>query len=91
MPTFGSSYCNDTWRLAPRNILAEVHDGLITIKGVIDWEAGGSYPEYWEYVKALNTMSSVDEDDWWRFLPVLGMGEYCNDWAMDMLLETLLA
>ncbi|KAF2812798.1 kinase-like protein [Mytilinidion resinicola] len=73
----------------PRNILAELHDGHVKIKGIVDWEAGGSYPEYWEYVKSLNTMSSVEEDDWYHYLPVIGMGEYCNEWAMDLLLETL--
>ena len=76
--------------LHPRNILAELHDGHITIKGIVDWKAGGSYPEYWEYVKSLSTMSSTKEDDWWQFLPVLGMGEYQNEWATDMLLETLI-
>jgi aminoglycoside phosphotransferase (APT) family kinase protein len=76
--------------LHPRNILAELHDGNITIKGIVDWETGGSYPEYWEYVKSLNTMSSVDEDDWWQYLPVLGMGEYHNEWAVDTLLERLI-
>lgn len=74
----------------PRNILAELDDGQILVKGIIDWEAGGAYPEYWEYVKSLNTMSSVEEDDWWRYLPVPGMGEYCNEWAADMLIETLI-
>jgi hypothetical protein len=76
--------------LHPRNILAELHNGHITIKGIVDWEAGGSYPEYWEYVKSLNTMSSIEEDDWWYYLPVLGMGEYHNEWVTDMVLETLI-
>jgi predicted phosphoadenosine phosphosulfate sulfurtransferase len=62
----------------------------ITIKGIVDWEAGGSYPEYWEYVKSLNTMSSVEEDDWWHCLPMLGIGDYHNEWAVDMVLERLI-
>lgn len=37
------SHCD----LAPRNIL--VRDG--EIKGLVDWEDSGWYPEYWEYVK----------------------------------------
>ncbi|KAF1920862.1 hypothetical protein BDU57DRAFT_553137 [Ampelomyces quisqualis] len=51
--------------LHPRNVVAEFHDGHIMVK------------EYWEYVKSLNTVSSVDEDDWRHYLPVKGMGEYC--------------
>jgi hypothetical protein len=58
------------------------------VKGIVDWEAGGLYLEYWEYVKSFNTMSSVDEDDWCHYLPVLGMGEYCSELAADMVLET---
>ncbi|KAH8675139.1 kinase-like domain-containing protein [Ilyonectria robusta] len=37
------SHCD----LTPRNILVE--DGKI--KGLVDWEDSGWYPEYWEYVK----------------------------------------
>ncbi|ORX94402.1 kinase-like domain-containing protein [Clohesyomyces aquaticus] len=75
----------------PRNILAKIENGNVKVTGIIDWEAGGSYPEYWEYVKSLNTMSSVDEDDWCDWLPARGMGEFPKEWAVDMLLETLIA
>lgn len=76
--------------LHPRNILVAFDDGHIKVNGIIDWEAGGAYPEYWEYVKSLNTVSSVDEDDWCHFLPVKGMGEHCSEWAADMVLEMVL-
>lgn len=35
--------------LAPPNILVDPKEGKIT--GIIDWEFGGWYPEYWEYTK----------------------------------------
>jgi thiamine kinase-like enzyme len=35
--------------LAPNNILVDPKQGKIT--GIIDWEFGGWYPEYWEYTK----------------------------------------
>lgn len=35
--------------LAPRNILVDPKEGKIT--GIVDWEFGGWYPEYWEYTK----------------------------------------
>ncbi|KAH6856354.1 kinase-like domain-containing protein [Chaetomium sp. MPI-CAGE-AT-0009] len=35
--------------LHPRNIMVDPKAGKIT--GIIDWEFGGWYPEYWEYTK----------------------------------------
>ncbi|EGY14261.1 uncharacterized protein VDAG_05425 [Verticillium dahliae VdLs.17] len=46
------SHCD----LTPRNIL--VHDGKI--KGLIDWEDSGWYPEYWEYVKFFQRTADKD-------------------------------
>ena len=39
--------------LTPRNIL--VHNGKL--EAILDWEFAGFYPEYWEYAKALCTVS----------------------------------
>ncbi|KAF2432843.1 kinase-like protein [Tothia fuscella] len=44
--------------LAPRNII--VQRGRIT--GVVDWQFGGWYPEYWEYTKAHYSLYT--EADW---------------------------
>ncbi|KAF5124096.1 hypothetical protein E5D57_012019 [Metarhizium anisopliae] len=46
------SHCD----LAPRNIL--VQDGKIT--GLVDWEDGGWYPEYWDYVKFFQRPATMD-------------------------------
>ncbi|KJK86133.1 hypothetical protein H633G_10016 [Metarhizium anisopliae BRIP 53284] len=46
------SHCD----LAPRNIL--VQDGKIT--GLVDWEDGGWYPEYWDYVKFFQRPATTD-------------------------------
>ncbi|KAH6847688.1 kinase-like domain-containing protein [Chaetomium sp. MPI-CAGE-AT-0009] len=35
--------------LGPHNILVDPKDGRIT--GIVDWEFGGWYPEYWEYTR----------------------------------------
>ena len=37
--------------LHPRNIIIKDN----TIAGIIDWELGGWYLEYWEYVKGVNS------------------------------------
>ena len=40
----------------PRNIMVvDLEDGGVSLSGILDWEASGLYPEYWEYLKALNT------------------------------------
>lgn len=73
--------------LHPRNIM--VADDL-TITGLIGWEMGGWYPEYWENLKALNTLSATgaEGDDWWQYMPK-SIGLYHAEWALDRQLETL--
>lgn len=54
----------------PRNIMVEIiPSGDVRVTGVIDWEMGGWYPEYWEMYKALNTRDPREESDWWDMLP----------------------
>lgn len=50
------SHCD----LTPRNVL--VQDGKI--KGLVDWEDSGWYPEYWEYVKFFQRNAGKD---WKRY------------------------
>ncbi|CAL1714669.1 unnamed protein product [Somion occarium] len=53
-----------------RNIMVEdAPNDEIRITGIIDWEFGGWYPEYWELYRALNTRGGRDESDWWDYLP----------------------
>jgi aminoglycoside phosphotransferase (APT) family kinase protein len=42
--------------LSPRNII--VQDGQI--KGLLDWEFAGWYPEYWEYIKFFDRPAGCD-------------------------------
>ncbi|KAJ6439313.1 hypothetical protein O9K51_07198 [Purpureocillium lavendulum] len=67
------SHCD----LMPRNIL--VQDGKI--KGLIDWEDGGWYPEYWEYVKFFQRFG---ERDWKEYAEVI-FPELSQDELVDML------
>ncbi|OJD26709.1 hypothetical protein ACJ73_01917 [Blastomyces percursus] len=77
--------------LHPRNIMVRraQHGGLI-IAGIIDWEMGGAYPEYWEYLKALNTMFPLRRGDWFFFLPLEGIGKYTAELAIDNYIQKLL-
>ncbi len=40
-----------------------------TIQGVIDWEASGFYPVYWESIKATNNLTPREDFDWYDYLP----------------------
>ncbi|EER43101.1 conserved hypothetical protein [Histoplasma capsulatum H143] len=59
----------------------------IRITGLIDWEVGGAYPEYWEFVKSLNTVRPIRLGDWPFFLPLKGMGKYFEEYAIDCLID----
>jgi len=62
-------------------------DGVIELSGILDWEASGFYPEYWEQLKAMNTRSIRDTSDWWEYLPTSILG-YDNDVVLDRLIES---
>lgn len=50
--------------LRPANIIGQLQsDNVFTITGLIDWEYGGFYPEYWESTKATDGMSSAADSD----------------------------
>ena len=57
--------------LRPANIVVlPDQQGNYSISGILDWEMSGFYPDYWESVKATNTMAPQEEDDWYLHLPV---------------------
>ncbi|KAF8247890.1 hypothetical protein K440DRAFT_643505 [Wilcoxina mikolae CBS 423.85] len=81
--------------LHPRNIIVTVgqreevqeDEGDVKVVGLIDWETCGWYPEYWEFVKALSTLSSRDGlDDWWDYLPT-AIGRWPGEYAIDEMLS----
>ena len=59
----------------------------VTVTGILDWEMCGWYPEYWEYVKALNTITiGGDFSDWWSYLPA-NIGVWPKEHAVDVMLS----
>ncbi|PYH63730.1 uncharacterized protein BO88DRAFT_430108 [Aspergillus vadensis CBS 113365] len=59
----------------------------VTITGIIDWETCGWYPEYWEYLKALNTIfPGCNCEDWWEYLPKT-IGIWPKEHAVDLMLD----
>ncbi|TFY79424.1 hypothetical protein EWM64_g4588, partial [Hericium alpestre] len=89
------SLLRDTHRIAlthgdlrAHNVLAvcEGPNSHITLTGIVDWERGGWYPEYWELLKAMRTRTPDDESDWWDSLPDTISG-YRNELAVDRVVE----
>jgi hypothetical protein len=73
--------------LNPKNIiLLDGENGTVSVSGIIDWEMGGWYPEYWESLKALNLRSTDDESDWWNSLPE-EINQHVTEIALDSLVE----
>ncbi|EEP78622.1 predicted protein [Uncinocarpus reesii 1704] len=44
-------------------------NGCYIVTGIIDWEYSGFYPEYYECTGLTRTLSLVDENDWYLYLP----------------------
>lgn len=70
--------------LHPGNIMVDPKS--LEVAAVIDWEFGGWYPEYWEFVKA---MEPGPWDDWWQWFP-RGAAGYELEWGVDMVLDRVL-
>ncbi|KAL9109079.1 MAG: hypothetical protein Q9227_006170 [Pyrenula ochraceoflavens] len=88
--TFGTNHCIVMTHgdLHPRNILVDNEDDL-NITGIVDWDTGGGYPEYWEYIKALSTAFQAECPDWAQYLPVDGIGNYAEDYVKDQMLDRM--
>ena len=56
----------------PANILVKPDfdsSGQYIVTGIIDWEDSGFYPFYYECTVLTRTLSLVDENDWYLYLP----------------------
>ncbi|PGG97453.1 hypothetical protein GX51_07316 [Blastomyces parvus] len=73
--------------LHPRNILGVREGGGVQVTGLIDWEVGGVYPEYWEFVKSLNTVRPIRSGDWPFYLPLKGIWKHFGEYAIDCLVD----
>lgn len=85
--------------LHPRNIMVkweeDEQEGLghrrergIRITALLDWESSGWYPEYWEFVKALSTISMRGKmADWLEYLPTETIGNWPVELSINLLLD----
>ncbi|KAI1856407.1 hypothetical protein JX265_011654 [Neoarthrinium moseri] len=60
----------------------------VRISAILDWELSGWYPEYWEFVKALSTISIRGKTaDWLEYLPTEAIGTWPVELSFDSLLD----
>ena len=71
--------------LRPANIVVlPDQQGNYGISGILNWEMSGFYPDYWESVKATNTMAPQEENDWYLYLPTCASPTtYPLHWLLD--------
>ncbi|KAK2598485.1 hypothetical protein N8I77_011898 [Diaporthe amygdali] len=60
----------------------------IKVTSILDWEMAGWYPEYWEFVKALNTADVRGPlADWSDYLPTEAIGQWPLEYSLDLLIS----
>ncbi|TQV91999.1 hypothetical protein V2A60_004307 [Cordyceps javanica] len=70
--------------LQRKNIILKKDKSLV----LIDWEAAGWYPEYWEYTSAT-VAAAAWKDDWHEYLSEM-LDEYPNEYAwFDMIIREI--
>lgn len=69
------------------NIMVQLgENGQYQVTGLIDWDGGGFYPEFFESTKVTSLMSPVEKDDWFLFLPpCISPQRYPILWLRDRL------
>ncbi|CZT17628.1 uncharacterized protein RCC_03465 [Ramularia collo-cygni] len=68
----------------------KAHNILVTddghLSGILDWETGGWYPEYWEFTTAMRS----SKDSWWSQTAAwMGGDQYSKELACDRALHRL--
>lgn len=68
--TFGSVFTHGDVRTSNIMVKQDLDSGgQYVVTGIIDWEDSGFYPFYYECTVLTRTLSLVDEDDWYLYLP----------------------
>ncbi|CAG8108998.1 unnamed protein product [Penicillium salamii] len=65
--------------------------GFFVVTGIIDWEDGGFYPEYYESTTLSNGQSIMSDDDWYLYAPdCISALRFPVRWLVDRLWGNLL-
>ncbi|PHH65744.1 hypothetical protein CDD81_1471 [Ophiocordyceps australis] len=76
--------------LQPENIIVQqAENETWKIQGLVDWDASGYYPEYWEAFKATHEVHTIRGHEWSRYLPeIISPLRFPTRWMADRLLES---
>lgn len=72
------------------NLVVDMVDGTnrYAVSGLLDWEYGGFYPEYYEAIRCTNCLTPYEEDDWYIYLPDrISPKRYAHWWLHDRVRE----
>lgn len=76
--------------LRQANVMVDMDGDNCVIKGIIDWEESGFYPEFFETFNLTRTLSIADENDWYLYLPESVLpSNYPVRWLVDRLWNLL--
>ncbi|CAI6341292.1 unnamed protein product [Periconia digitata] len=66
----------------------QTRESVVRVSSILDWETAGWYPEYWEFIKAMNTIGARGPlSDWSDFLPTKAIGCFPVEYSLDHLLD----
>ncbi|KAL9098398.1 MAG: hypothetical protein Q9163_005936 [Psora crenata] len=73
--------------LRPANIMVQMDErNDCVVKGIIDWEDSGFYPDFHEATKCTNLMEAGENTDWYEYLPkCISASSFPQWWLVDRL------
>ncbi|KAJ5571990.1 hypothetical protein N7535_005650 [Penicillium sp. DV-2018c] len=81
-----SVFTHGDLRAANIMVKHDPHFDRHTITGIIDWEDSGFYPAYYESTALTRSLSPIDEDDWYLYLPrSISPSAFPIRWLVDRL------
>ncbi|KUL81566.1 hypothetical protein ZTR_09938 [Talaromyces verruculosus] len=84
--THGSVFTHGDVRTDNIMVKKDTDTGGYVVTGIIDWEDSGFYPAYHECTVLTRTLSLVDDDDWYLYLPEsISPLKYPVRWLVDRL------
>ncbi|WEW61044.1 hypothetical protein PRK78_006533 [Emydomyces testavorans] len=84
--THGSVFTHGDVRTDNIMVKQDNISGCYAVTGIIDWEDSGFYPEYYECTALIRTLSLLDEDDCYLYLPQsISPSQFPGRWLVDQL------
>ena len=73
--------------LRPANIMVQMDEcNNCMVKGIVDWEDSGFYPDFHEATKCTNLLDACKNTDWYQYLPkCISPSTFPQWWLVDHL------